>query len=110
METGFSITPYSNGITKTAVGEIDQYHDQQGRLHRCDGPAFVEKGGLETWYFQGKIHRTDGPAVLRSGARPEWWVCGVRFSFKRWCSYVGASEAMITKLMIEYPDTKHSEV
>ena len=77
METDFSFTPYAKGITKTTVGEVEQYYDQQGRLHRCDGPAFVEKGGLEIWYFQGKKHRTDGPAVLSRGARPEWWVCSV---------------------------------
>lgn len=54
------------------------YRDAAGRLHRLDGPAWIEPNGRENWYKHGKLHRLDGPAV--SGGEDGWesyWVEGV---------------------------------
>ena len=41
-----------------------EWKDQDGKLHREDGPALElpEKGG-RAWYIHGKLHREDGPAM-----------------------------------------------
>jgi hypothetical protein len=43
-------------------GRINYYNDQ-GELHREDGPASITKGGGEFWFINGKLHREDGPAA-----------------------------------------------
>jgi len=49
-----------------------QYKDDQGRLHRTDGPAVISKTGVEHWYYFGKIHRTQGPAIIYSDGDEMW--------------------------------------
>lgn len=42
-----------------------QYLDEQGRLHREDGPAFICSNQLiHAWYYEGKLHRDKGPALI----------------------------------------------
>ena len=73
---------------------ITEWHDDQGELHREDGPAEILEmhrddvliWRRETWFAHGKKHRTDGPAVMtmswRQGElderREEWFADGVR--------------------------------
>jgi hypothetical protein len=52
------------------------YDDEQGLLHREDGPAFEGSDGLKSWYFHGKLHREDGPAIERSDGTKEWFLNG----------------------------------
>lgn len=40
------------------------HRDEQGRLHRLDGPAIEDGKGSFVWYKDGLIHRDDGPAVM----------------------------------------------
>ena len=63
---------------------------REGKLHRPDGPAYIERDPAtgvatrEAWQREGKPHRADGPALierdLATGAvtREEWWLNGVR--------------------------------
>lgn len=53
------------------------YRDENGELHREDGPAVIGVGGHEAWMRHGYRHREDGPAIVdpREGYR-EWWVDG----------------------------------
>lgn len=45
------------------------FHDEDGRLHRLNGPAVLiicinyENGGQE-WWRHGELHREDGPAII----------------------------------------------
>lgn len=55
-----------NGITR---------YELNGRLHRLDGPAYVDKDHIE-WFKHGELHRIGGPAVLCSTCGYEWWVDG----------------------------------
>jgi hypothetical protein len=47
-------------------GEICQepicYRDEEGLLHRDDGPALIDSD-VQMWWQHGVIHREDGPAV-----------------------------------------------
>lgn len=52
---------YQDGTWKTPRGE--QIWIKDGKLHRDDGPAFIDEFGSHTeWYKNGKPHRIDGPA------------------------------------------------
>jgi hypothetical protein len=55
-----------------------KYFDDDGHLHREDGPAVEDADGTECWYRHGQLHRLDGPAVVREGGSGEWWVRGAR--------------------------------
>lgn len=60
---------------------IDEYGNQlwfneDGELHREDGPAVLDTIGAEEWYLNGKRHREDGPAYLHPGVSEEWYLNG----------------------------------
>jgi hypothetical protein len=40
-----------------------EYRNEQGQLHREDGPAIVYNDGTKYYYRNGLIHREDGPAI-----------------------------------------------
>jgi hypothetical protein len=57
-----------------------EYRNENGKLHRIDGPASVEYNSdgsrTEKWYKNGLLHRIDGPArieYLSNGDRCEEW-------------------------------------
>jgi hypothetical protein len=39
-----------------------EYYNENGYLHREDGPAIEYNDGRKLYYINGKRHRTDGPA------------------------------------------------
>ena len=57
-------------------GTVSDELDSDKVLHRVDGPAAIEAGFAECWFFDGKRHRDDGPAVIYADGRREWWVHG----------------------------------
>lgn len=54
------------GITRVETENSIAYH-KNGKLHRTDGPAWINKepkgGEYQAWYFNGLKHREGGPAV-----------------------------------------------
>jgi hypothetical protein len=46
------------------------FHDDEGRLHRDNGPAMIHHDG-EEWWVHGQLHRETGPAWIEP--RGEWW-------------------------------------
>ena len=50
------------------------WHNDNGDLHRTDGPAYVGANGSKEWWINGKAHRTDGPAVEWPDGHKEWWI------------------------------------
>ena len=50
------------------------YRNQQGNLHKDDGPAIEDAAGYKSWWYKGKRHRLDGPAVIHADGSQEWWV------------------------------------
>lgn len=93
--------------TATINESTESWHDDEGRLHRVDGPAVTYKDGSCSWwlhgkrhreggpaieelkvgvcayYFEGKLHREDGPAIIDSKGK-EWFLHGVRMTEKEY--------------------------
>jgi antitoxin component YwqK of YwqJK toxin-antitoxin module len=84
-ELDYGSTYYLNGIIKSEmwynVGQLDQ---EDGELHRDDGPAIIRLNTagtiiFEQWVRDGLIHRDDGPARITwhsNGAikSDEWYI------------------------------------
>ena len=73
---------------------------KNGKLHRLDGPAYINAAGTKQWYKdgkfhregdapamehangvlyyakKGKLHRTSGPAIVVPGKKEEWYKNG----------------------------------
>jgi len=49
-----------------------------GKLHREDGPAVEDISGTKSWWLNDKLHREDGPAVIRADGSKAWWLNGER--------------------------------
>ena len=52
------------------------WENEEGELHRTDGPAIEFSNGSKFWYQNGKRHREDGPAVEYANGEKEFWVRG----------------------------------
>jgi hypothetical protein len=52
--------------------------NEDGVLHRLDGPAVVFTDGSEKWYKNGELHRDDGPAWSSPNGTKEWFKEGNR--------------------------------
>jgi hypothetical protein len=55
---------------------IKRCRNEQGQLHREDGPAVEYPSGFKIWWVNGKQHRLDGPAFEYADGHKEWWVNG----------------------------------
>lgn len=47
-----------------------------GQQHREDGPAFERSDGYKQWFINGELHRVDGPAIESANGYKEWFVNG----------------------------------
>ena len=68
-------------MTETQNPVVDKYgirrwFDEEGKLHREDGPAVIFCGFVKEWYLHGKLHREDGPAVIYADGTVEYWLNG----------------------------------
>jgi hypothetical protein len=91
----------------TLTMTIDQegtkmWRNQEGQLHRTDGPAYETANGDKAWWVDGQLHRTDGPAVEYADGRKMWWVNGQELTFAKWVEQVAATEQARTLLLIKY--------
>jgi len=43
-----------------------------GKLHREDGPAYIDKDGSTKWFLNGIAHRVGGPAIEASDGYKAW--------------------------------------
>ena len=51
-------------------GTFDKiWENENGQIHREDGPAVEYANGSVSWYNQGDNHRDDGPAIVHSYGR-----------------------------------------
>ena len=50
------------------------WYNEQGKLHREDGPAIKWWNGDKAWWSHGKLHREDGPAVEWANGDKEWYL------------------------------------
>lgn len=70
-------TYYENGLTvvKTVTEDYTEweYFDQNWKLHREDGPAYINTIGTQCWWKHGKLHRDYGPAIIDSNGMKLWY-------------------------------------
>jgi hypothetical protein len=62
------------GIAEYLDGSKQWFKD--GKLHRINGPAALDKGGTIFWYQNGKRHRINGPAVEWASESKSWYQNG----------------------------------
>lgn len=61
----------------TSRGSI-KYYNEEGQLHRVDGPAIEWADGNRTWYKNGLPHRENGPAVEHAtDTYKAWYINGM---------------------------------
>lgn len=54
-----------------------RWYDDQGCLHRDDGPAIEHADGSKFWYHRGVLHRDDDPAIEYSSGSKVWYKNGL---------------------------------
>ena len=53
------------------------YYNDNGELHREDGPAIKRKDGTEEWYRNGvRYSRLDGPQRKEINGNKIWYIAG----------------------------------
>lgn len=52
------------------------WYDENGDLHREDGPAKEHINGTKSWWIHGKRHREDGPAHESANGSKFWYQNG----------------------------------
>ena len=55
-----------------------RWYNEQGKLHREDGPAVESANGTKVWYRNDRRHREDGPAVECANGDKFWYRNGQR--------------------------------
>ena len=58
-------------------GNLQEWY-LDGKLHREDGPAFIDDNYKE-WWINDEKHREDGPAVI-DGNYKEWYLNNVEYT------------------------------
>lgn len=55
------------------AAEPRAWYDDQRRLHRKDGPAYIAVDGSREWWVHGERHRDDGPAIEAADGTRAWY-------------------------------------
>ena len=67
---------------------IIRYRNEQGKLHREDGPAVERTNGYKEWYLNGKLHREDGPAIEYADGDKSWYINDIEYSEQDYNDYL----------------------
>ena len=65
-----------------------RYRNEQGQLHREDGPAVEYADGDKFWYLNGLLHREDGPAREWADGHKVWWINDIEYSEQEFNDYI----------------------
>ena len=60
-------------VTVDSIGDRTWYNEN-GEIHREDGPAVEYNDGDKHWYLNGKVHREDGPAIECNNGVKHWYL------------------------------------
>ena len=72
----YTVRVHDNGII--------HWENEEGQIHREDGPAIEYIGDSKSWYRNGKRHREDGPAVEHADGVEYWYLEGVCLTKEAW--------------------------
>ena len=53
--------------------------NDNGGLHREDGPALIYNYGSKFWYLDGERHRENGPAIIYESGEKRWYINGEQY-------------------------------
>jgi hypothetical protein len=57
-----------------------RWFNDEGQLHRLDGPAKEWCNGSKSWWVNGKLYRLDGPAIEWSDGTKHWFIADQRLT------------------------------
>ncbi len=66
--------------TPKQLADRTEWRNEQGLLHRTDGPAIEWVSGTKSWWINGQLHREDGPAIEWPDGTKQWWINDQRVS------------------------------
>lgn len=90
---------------KLPNGAIEWRDPEDGKLHKENSPAYQSER-VDIYYYNGRVHRTDGPALVNKIAnKTEWWIHGREYSFEEWLKKVDIGDESIVKLKLKYGKT-----
>ena len=81
---------------------IKIWSNEEGKLHRDDGPAMIWADGTEEWFFNGKRHRTDGPAAIWADGTEEWWLNNKKYSFQEWADKLNLDQKARLEMVMKW--------
>ena len=65
-----------------------EYLNEEGKLHREDGPALIwGNGSSQAWYQNGILHREDGPAIIYADGVQEWYLNGKKITLEEYTQW-----------------------
>jgi hypothetical protein len=73
---GYAFEKLKNGGHRHLEPGKETWLNQDGKLHREDGPAIEYASGTKIWYLNGKYHREDGPAIEWASGNKKWFLNG----------------------------------
>ena len=106
--------------THTMATCTEVWEDENGHIHREDGPAVIYDDGSVEYWQHGRLHRIGGPAIdypdtfrkwyqdnnLYNNSR-EWWVDNYRiFSKEQYQKATGCSDADLLAIILKYGEIK----
>ena len=59
-----------------------RYTNENGDLHRLNGPAYESTSGYKAWYVNGRLHREDGPAKIWGDGHLQYYIDGMYYYSK----------------------------
>ena len=72
-------------VTKQEFWGGIEYINENGNLHREDGPAVEWKNGNKSWYINGLLHKEDGPAIdWYDGVFKRYYLNDIMYSKEDW--------------------------
>ena len=75
---GYAFEKLKNGGHRHLEPGKETWLNQDGKLHREDGPAIEYANGTKKWFLNGELHREDGPAVEHASGTKHWYLNGKR--------------------------------
>jgi hypothetical protein len=87
--------------------EVDRFgnqiwYNEDGKLHRTDGPAIISANGHQYWYQHDNLYREDGPAQIWPRGDVDWWLNGNMYTFEDWLDIVNISDESKVMLKLKY--------
>jgi hypothetical protein len=57
-----------------------KWFNEEGILHRTDGPAVIWEDGTCFWMINNRFHREDGPAIIWGDKLFEYYIHGKEYT------------------------------